>query len=403
MAFLRYEALAESGLRVRGWEDVESPNALRNRLRSKGLLLLECRTEEAGRGRLRESGRLRTAGGSDLTTTILALATMLEAGSPLDRALDVAGRSARHAKTRFALWQIRDRVREGSTLADAMADTGDRFSAFAVGFVRAGERGGRLAPALRELAGWMQRGDDLRSDLAGGLTYPAVVGGVGFVSVAMLFIFVLPIFSDLLADAQIPLPTTTTLLLSMGTVVSEWWPGLLLGLAGAALAARRYVGTSRGRRRLHATCLRLPIVGPLRESYAAVQVGRSLASLLGQGTPILRALGVCEEVVTDEVVRLRLRVAIDQVRAGGGLAAALAGCGCFPLPFLHLVDVGEEGGRLPDLLAHASALAERDLQLRLQALARLAEPAMIVILGGLVGFVALALLHAVYAIQATGF
>lgn len=401
VALLSYEALSASGHCVRGSEEVESADALRARLMDRDLLLVECRSQPPGGASLRTGGRL---GGtrSDLTTTMLSLATMLEVGSPLDHALDIAGRSARHAKTRSAFWRVRDRVREGSTLADAMADVGDPYSGIAVGFVRAGERAGRLTSTLRELVRWMQRSDELRASLIGSLTYPVIVSGVGFMSVAMLLVFVLPVFSELLSDAQVPLPTTTRLLLTTGRLSSDWWPGLVLALSSTVLLARRYLRSTRGRRRFHAVCLRLPVVGPLREAFAAVQVGRTLANLLEQGTPVLRTLGICEQVVTDEVVRLRLAGAIDQVRAGGRLAPALASCGCFPLPFLHLVEVGEESGRLPDLLGHASALAERDLQQRLQVLARLAEPAMIVLLGGVVGFVALALLQAVYGLQAVG-
>lgn len=399
MPVFQFDAVSATGVRIRDAQAADSAEALRLQLASRDLLLVESRMEPA----VRRRRSLRWGGGrADVATSLTSLSVMLDAGSPLERALGVSERSARRESTRDALAQVRALVVDGSSLADAMADTGEPFSRYTIGMVRAGERSGRLASALGVLAASLERERRLRAELLGALTYPAVVGAVGLVSVGLLFVLVLPAFGDLLADAGVPLPASTQLLLSIGDFLKSQWLKLLLTAVLALVAARAWNRTPAGRAQLHAVLLGLPVVGLLRRKFAAVQVGTCLSNMLSQGAPALRAMSVCQEVVTDEVVRSRLQQAEEDVRSGGRLAQALAACKCFPPTFLHLVEIGEEGGRLPELLERAATLAERELHDYLQALVRLAEPTMILFFGGLVGFVALALLQAVYGIQAVG-
>jgi general secretion pathway protein F len=268
--------------------------------------------------------------------------------------------------------------------------------------VRAGERGGTLGAALAGLADQLEREAALRARLLSALLYPAVMLVAGTAAVAVLLLAVLPRLVALLADAGAGVPRSTAALLAAGAWSARWWPACL---AAACAAAAGYAGVRRtgaGRLALDRLWLRVPVVAGIRRLHAAVRFGRALSALLESGLPVLPALGVAADAVGDAAVGAELRGAREQVRAGGRLGAALAGRRIFPFLFLQMADVGEESGRLAEMLGRAATTMEQELERTLDRLVRLIEPALILLLGGAVGFVALALLRAVYSIRAEG-
>jgi type II secretory pathway component PulF len=224
---------------------------------------------------------------------------------------------------------------------------------------------------------------------------------VGAVSIVILLIGVLPRLVGVLQDAGATLPRSTTLLLALGGLLARGWPVLAIAAVGGYIALRRYLRTEPGQRACHAALLRLPIVGGLRQALASARLGRSLGALLQGGLPILTALDIAADGVVDRVAMDELRRAREEVRAGGRLAVALRRGRAFRFVFLQMVEVGEDGGQLAQMLERGAAAMERDLERGIEHLVRLAEPAMIVLLGGLVGFIALALLQAIYSVNLT--
>ena len=399
MPSFAWRAADAAGRTMRGVEEAASPAALERTLGSRGLYPLEVApAPPRDAGERRSGGRGRRA---EVVETIRYLATLLSAGFPLDRALGAVARVAGRNDVAVAVAAVRDRVRGGARMAEAMAEHPEIFPRFAVGMVRAGERGGYLSEALDRLSVQMEREQALRARLASAMLYPAVMIVVGAAALATLFLQVLPRFVELLADTGSKLPRSTELLLATGDFVSRWWWAILAAPVALAVAIAAIRATDEGRASIDRVLLRAPIVGPLRRRVAAVRLSRALSTLLRSGMPILPALETTAEAQADAAVALDVLRVREEVRAGDGLAVSLRRGGVYPFSFLQMVEVGEEGGRLPDMLERAAEAMEGEVERSIDRLLRLVEPVMIVAFGGAVGFVALSLLQAIYGIQGT--
>jgi general secretion pathway protein F len=339
---------------------------------------------------------------ADATQAVRYIATLVGAGFPLDRALGTAARVAGTPQVAAAVQAVRLRVRGGARLADAIAEHPAVFPALAAGMVRAGERGGTLASALGRLAEQMEREQALRARLLSAMLYPAIMLTVGSAALAVLLLSVLPKLASLLVDAGAAIPPSTAALIALGAFVARRWPLLLLGAGSLAAALGMVRRSDGGRRALDRLWLRVPVMRGLRRQRAAVRLGRSLAALLESGLATLPALDVAAGTLGDTAAADDVRRAREQVRAGSRLAPALGAARAFPFLFLQMVEVGEDGGRLAEMLDRAAGAAEQELERSLDRLVRLVEPTMLLVFGGAIGFVALALLRAVYGVRGDG-
>lgn len=399
MPTFAFRAVTPEGEAREGREAAPSPAELRERLGRRGLLVLSV-----SRDRDRSSGfrmRLPVARRREVTRLFRYLATLLDAGFPVERALATASRASRRDDVREAVEEVRRAVREGRPLADALGDH-SVFPRLAVGVTRAGERGGHLDDALDRLADHLERAQGLRSRLSSALVYPGVMVLAGAASLAVLIGYVLPRFTEVLAEAGVALPASTRLLLRASALWSAWWPVAVLAALGVGAAVRRWARTPEGRGRIHALVHRVPVVGSLRRRFASAQVGRTLATLLRGGVPLLTSLDVTREALTDRVVSEAVDAAAGRIERGETLASALSDGGAFPETFTQMVEVGEEGGRLAELLDRGADMMEDELESGLERLVRLVEPCTVLVFGLVVGFIALSLLQAVYGIHSGG-
>lgn len=397
MPVFSYSAATTLGDMLRGVEDAESPAELQHTLRARGLYPIDV-VPSARRGRQRHTIRGLRA---DVTESVRYLAVLLGADFTLDRALTTAARVAERPDVADAILNVRRRVRGGMSFADALTEHPGIFPPIAVGLVRAGERGSQLPAALARLAAAREREEALRARIASALLYPAVMLVVSSIGLAVLVTVVLPRMAALLIDMDAPLPASLALLLGTVDAVQTWWM-LLLPFAAAGVGALTiHARSPAGRRQVAMLLLHLPLVGPLRRRLAAARFGQTMAPLLASGFPMLAALDIAADALADPVASERVRRAREEVRAGGRLSTAVGRLALFPPVFVHMVEVGDEGGRLPDLLTRAGDAMEIELERGLDRLVRLVEPALIVMFGGAVGFVALALLRAIYSIRVT--
>lgn len=393
-----YEAVAPSGRTFRGVEAASSEAALERILRDRGLLPLAIVADRGRRVRVPRVGRRRA-----VVDGMAYLATLVGAGFPLDRALDTAARLTGHAGASRAFSEAGDAVRGGQGLARALSSHPRFFSRLAVGMVEAGERGGRLAEALEGLARHLEREEALRGQVVSSLVYPAMVASVGGVAIAVLALFVLPRFVGILQDAGTPLPRSTAALMSMGAFLSEQWLALLLGGVLALGLALAYRGTASGRVRTDRLMARLPVLGPVRRNLAAARLGRTLESLLQAGLPLVQALEVAADTLSDAGGAEDVARAREDVVGGTTLATGLGRAAAFPYLFLQMVSLGEESGRLVDMLGRGADTAEEQLERSLSRMVQLVEPTLIVAFGVMAGFVALSLLQAIYGMRIEGF
>ncbi|HVE78357.1 MAG TPA: type II secretion system F family protein [Gemmatimonadaceae bacterium] len=395
-----YRAVTPQGITRQGQEEAPSPAALERALGARGLITLQV-SAAAAEAPARER-RWMYSRRADVVEVVRYLATLTGSGIPLDRVLGTVARVAGRADVAAAVATVRARVRAGAHLADALAEQPKIFPRVVVGMTRAGERGGHLSEALARLAEQMEREQGMRSRLVSAMLYPAVMLGVGAVAVAVLLLYVLPHLVSVLQDAGAALPRSTAFLIAAGDFLGQWWPVLLPTFVVALVTLAAYRRSDAGRRATDALLLRVPVIGVLRQQLASARLGRSLATLLRGGLPVLSALDIATDAVVDRVAADEVRRAREDVRAGGRLAAALRRGRAFRFVFLQMVEVGEDGGRLPEMLERGAVAMEQELERGIDRLVRLAEPLMIVSLGGVVGFVAFALLGAIYSVRVGG-
>lgn len=382
------------GRRVRGREHASSADALSRELERRGLLVVDMSRDHAAPRASSGGGRRRA-----VLEATRAVAALLGAGMPLPRALRVSAHVAT-PELADALNAIVLAVEHGEGLAKALEAHPHLFRPLYVGMVRAGERSGALADAFARLAVHLEREEELRARLASAMAYPLILGTMGGATVVLLLVLVLPRFVELLEGSGAALPRSTALLLAFSGFIRQAWPLLLalaLLLGGGIAAARRSEG---GRRALSVLLLRAPGIGALRRQVLAARFARLLSVLLAGGAPLLYALDDTIESLDDPLARETAGRVRSRVREGTPLHAAVAAEPLYPPVLGQLVAVGEESGRLGDFLARAAEMFDTGAERALRRLVTLAEPAMIVVFGGIVAFVALSLLQAIYGLNA---
>lgn len=387
-----YRAARRDGVMEAGVLRAASAPAARARLAERGLFPVELRASDPGAA----AGTRLPPG--DLALGLRVLATLLDAGLPLARALAAMDDLA-PASWRALLPPLRDAVRQGKSLAGALAASPVALPPLVVGLLAAGEAGSGLAQAVTRAAELTEQGVETRRAIQGALAYPFVLAVAGTGSVALLVGFVLPRFAAILQDLGQRLPPTARLVLGVAGAVRAGWLPALVAIAALGLAWRAWTATEAGRAQWHAFLLSLPLVGQARRAAATGRFASALGALLESGVPIAPALGYAERAVGDAAVAARVRIARDAVVGGQRLSAALEAGEAVTPTAVRLLRTGEETGRLAAMLSRAGKVeSDRAAELVRRAV-RVLEPALIVAFGGMVAVVAAALLQAVYSVR----
>lgn len=335
----------------------------------------------------------------ELAQLASGLACLLQAGLELDRGLELLAEASSDATVRRVVLALREAVRGGASLSEAMASERARFGPLAIAMLRAAEAAGRLEAGLACLAEHEERSRALKERIVSALIYPAVLALVACASLALLFVYVVPQFEALFRDAGQALPASAALVLGIAAALHEAWWALVAAAIGVVLGVRAALANETLRLRLDALLLGLPLTGPLARAAAMARMSRSLAALLAGGVPLLAAGAIVRELLGNRVLAGALDVALEAVRGGRGLAEPLLASGVFPALGLQMIRVGESSGRLAEMLARVAELYEREVDSATRRLLALLEPALIVALGAAVGGVILSLLSAIVAVN----
>lgn len=394
-----YQAVDGTGKRTRGQAQAVSSGALTRTLEERGLFVLDVAESSASAGERRgiRFGRRR-----EVLEVTRALAALLPVGMPLAQALNAASGVA-SGDVRAALQEVRARVERGDTLSAALAEHPRLFSPLYVGLVRAGERSGDIDSAFGRLADQLERDEQLRGKILSASIYPMLLATAGSIAVTVLLFFVLPRFVTLLEGSGAKLPRSTATLLAFSAALHRLWPVLLLIPFFIAAFATWARNTDAGRRTWSTIVLSLPGIRTLRRYALAGRFARLVGVLLGGGAPLLTALDDTVESIGDPLARddtVRIRTS---VREGSSLRAAVAESTLFPPMLAQLIGVGEDAGQLRVFLTKSADIFEERTERATQRLATFLEPAMIVVFGVIVAFVALSLLQAIYGINASSF
>jgi general secretion pathway protein F len=402
VAVFAYRAADRRGLTIDGVMEASDARAVAERLQRDAYFPIRIAPQGQPRRVLglawTDLARGRVAG-RDLVSFTQQLATLVEAGLPLDRALAILAELAPTARLRAILGDVLRSVQGGSSLADALAKHHPRpFSRLYINMVRAGEKGGVLESTLRRLAGFLEESQEFRDALVSALIYPALLTGVGAAAVVFLMTFVIPRFATIFQDLGATIPLPTLMLLEASSIVQHyWWLLALLAVVGV-LASRMVLATPRGRLGADQLLLRLPVVGEVIVKTEVARFTRVLGTLLRSGVAMIPALGVVRETLANEVLARAVDGLGDGARRGAGLAQPMAEATVFPPLAVHMVRVGEETGRLEEMLLQVAASFEADARQLVKRLVALAEPCIILIMGLVVGFIVVAMLMAILSV-----
>lgn len=394
MSRFRYRAATRTGQVTAGVVGAATLAEADERLVASGLHPLTV--EPAARAR---PGRIPSR---DLRAATRSVATLVQVGVPVERALATTARLPLAAPLVQAIGEIRGLLAEGQSLTMACEAAGLPLEGPHLGLLKAGERGGRLGPALEALATTLEREEELRGRIRQALAYPAVLLVAGLASVAVIAGLIVPRFAEILADLGTALPSSTRLLLAVAGLVQAHGLAMLAALGAAGALVTRWARTPSGAATVSRTALTLPVVGAVRHGFAAARATGALGALLASGAPILAALAAAEEATGDIELAGRLARARERVARGESLGHALAMERAFPPAAEQLLAVGESTGHLPAMADRAAQVSAREAEARLCTLVSLIEPLLVLLIGGFVAFVAVALLQAVYSLRPVG-
>jgi len=399
MPVFTYRAADRRGQTIDGVMEAADARAVIDRLRKEAYFPIKVAAhgERAALFSLGGGSRVRQR---DLLALTQMLATLFEAGLPLDRALSILEELAPSARVKAIVADLLHSVRGGSSLSEALAKHHPRpFSRLYINMVRAGEKGGVLEVSLRRLAEFLEARAAFNEAVVSALAYPLVITTVGAGAIVFLMTFVIPRFATIFSDLGQAVPLPTQILMSVSaTLRSYWWVGAILAMA-SVLAWRVWTGTPHGRTRWDQLVLRLPIAGPLALKVETARFARTLGTMLRSGVPVLGAMAVVGDMMSNQAVGSAVGRVTDSVKRGGTLAAGMQEHGAFPSLAVHMVRVGEETGRLEEMLLKVADTFETDVRSELKRVLGLLEPAIILGMGVLVAFIVVAMLLAIFSIN----
>ena len=397
MPVFEYRGLNEAGKNVTGLRDADSPKTLRTNLRREGIFLTEVLGEkgqsngkEAPAGQIRFSFERVTA--EDISIMTRQLAVLVGAGVTLIEALTALIDQIEKEKLKRILSDVKQRVNEGSTLADALAAHPKAFSNLFINMIRAGESSGALDVVLVRLADFTESQAKLRQKVVGALTYPMIMILMSFVILIILFTFVVPKVTKIFEDAKVTLPFTTRALIFTSNLTRDYWYLIVLAAVGVVVAFQRWKVSPKGRPSWDRFTLKAPIFGKLLRMLSIARFSRTLSTLLKSGVPLLKSMDIVKNIVSNSVLTKVIENARESIQEGESIAEPLKRSKEFPPLVYHMIAIGERSGQLEEMLVNVASAYETQVDVRIGALTSLMEPILIVIMGGVVAFIVFSIL-----------
>jgi type IV pilus assembly protein PilC len=382
-------------------EAAGSMDEARQKLADRGLYIYSVESR-GGRiaGLIRRSSD-RQIGGSDFLILNQQFNTLIKAGLPILRALDLLADRASSPKLRPVISQVRDRVREGKSLSEAVAEAGV-FSKVYSTAILAGEKSGNLPGVLDYYIAYQRVSTGVRKKILATLVYPVLLISVAIIIVAYLVTAVIPKFALLYRDLNVELPTATRLLIALTVDYRFVVLGAIALLVVAAAGVFAWSRTEEGGTAFDRFKFRLPVVGETLLKFQVAQFSRTLATLLTGGTPLVAGLQTATDAITSKLMRSTVSQATQMVREGESLHVALASKGVMPEMALDMIEVGESSGALSPMLTSVAEFYEEEVSLRLSALVSVIEPVLLIFMGLFVAFILISLYLPIFSFSMTG-
>ncbi|MBX3725773.1 MAG: type II secretion system F family protein [Xanthomonadales bacterium] len=403
MTLYRYKAVTPAGDTLEGQMDAGSADEVILKVQEAGNIPLSAEEADAAMAGGLFGGLMRKSAmnAKQVTAFTDQLATLMGAGQPLDRALQILLDMPESEKARAMIGRVRDQVREGSTLSDALEAQHGSFSRLYVNMVRAGEIGGTLERTLRRLAEYMDRSQKLKATVISALIYPAILVVAVLATIVLLLMFVVPQFVPMFEDLGTDLPLITRMVLAFGNLLTGWWWLLLGGFVVLAAWFRRQLAQADTRRAWDERFLRMGLFGTLMLRLDTARLARTLGTLLQSGVPLLAALSIARNVLSNSVLAEAVDEAAGLVKTGDGLAYALGQQKRFPKLALQMVAVGEESGELDTMLLKVADAFDNETKATIDRLLAALTPVLTLVMALVVGLIMMALLMPIMTIMST--
>jgi len=398
MATFKYVALAPDGTKVRAVGDAASANVLRNELMLRDLQVVRIREKKS----INEIEITKQRVPRDAIMHFSRqMAAFVRSGIPITDALAVVAEGVDNKRFRAILSDVSESLHAGVPFSQALAMHEAIFPPYYIGILRSAEETGRLDSVLEQLSSYMERDLEARNKLRAALMYPSVIAVAAIGVVVLMATYVLPKLTDFFADWGAKMPLSTRILMGISDFFANYWyvtPLVFLGIAGLIMAGKY---TDRGRHIRDTMLLKLPLIRDVVRFAAVERFSRILASMLSAGVPMPEAMAAATRSTNNSVFEAQLKAVGEAMLQGEGMAGPIAVSDAFPRAAMHMIRVGEETGTLDDQLSNIGAYYGSELEYKLKRLTTLFEPAVIVFMGAIVGFVAVAMVQSIYGVMSS--
>jgi type IV pilus assembly protein PilC len=390
MATYVFKAMDLTGAKASGEVDADSKQAVADQLKQRGLIVLDIADKHTSREiNIKLFERVKP---QELTIFTRQLATMVNSGMTILRALYVLEAQTENDLLQGTIVKVRKDVEAGLPLSDSLERHPKIFNPLFVAMTRAGETGGMLDEALLRVADQLEKDDSLRRQVKSAMAYPSVVLGFAVIVLIALVTFLVPIFVGVFEELGGDLPLITKFTVALSKAFTGYWFVMIGVVAGSIYGFRKWKATDRGRGQWDAFKLRIPMgIGDIVQKVALARWSRTLSALVSAGVPLLQALEICAKTAGNKVVEDAMFAIIDSVKSGGTIADPLKASSVFPGMVTHMVGVGEETGALDTMLSKVADFYEDQVEASVKQLTSILEPVMIVVVGGMVGFIVIAM------------
>ena len=405
MAFYQYKAVSPAGEVQEGVLEAASTSAAVARVQSMGLIPI--RAVEAGvpsaspaaaAGRRSFVPKRRGVSAQDIAEMTRELATLLRAGLPLDRSFEILISLSPNPKMAELLGRIRNDVRGGQSLSKALDAQRGVFSRFYVNMIRAGEAGGSLPNVLLRLAEYLERAKALRDNIVASTTYPAFLAVVSVLAVVILLGAVVPRFKPIFSGAGKAVPVVTQIVLVAGDLMRNWGWLIAIVMAAIVVLMLRRLRDPEARYHFDRRLVTAPIVGDLFSKVEMARFSRTLGTLLGNGVTLVSALNIVRETMANSWLAEAIGNVARELKEGRGLGRPMMETGRFPMLAVHMILVGEETGRLDEMLMQVAETYDREVEVAIRKALSLLQPVMIVGMAVVIGFIIIAILSAMLSV-----
>jgi type IV pilus assembly protein PilC len=387
-----FKALDLSGSQTRGEIEADNKQAVSSQLRAKGLIVLDI--EEFKSADVGDFlGRFKRVKANELTIATRQLSTMISSGMSLLRALYVLEDQAKSDKLREAMVQIRKDVEAGISLSDALGRHPDIFNDLYIAMVSAGEVGGILEETLARVADQLEKDDSLRRQVKAAMMYPILIGGFAMTVLIALVTFLVPVFEKVFKQFGGDLPTITKFTVGLSHAVTHQWYLLIACTAGVIFGFKKWKKTARGREQWDRFKLKVPWkIGEIVQKVCLARFSRTYSALIAAGVPMLQSIEITGRTSGNKVIENAMEQVRESVKAGGSITTPMRAVPeAFPTMVTQMIGVGEETGALEQMLSKVADFYEDEVAAALKALTSILEPLMIIIVGGIVGFIVISM------------